>query len=146
MAKGINKVIIIGNLGADPDSRYMPSGTNVTNISVATTESWKNKTTEELQEHTEWHRVVLYNRLGTVAAQFLRKGSKVYIEGSLRTNKWQDKQGNDRYTTEIVASNMQMLDGKHDVLNEVSNETSNATEAVKKTNPIINADMDELPF
>lgn len=141
MAKGINKVIIIGNVGQDPVSRYMPSGTNVTNINVATTESWKSKTNEEMQEHTEWHKVVLYNRLGTVAAQFLKKGSKVYIEGSLRTNKWQDKQGNERYTTEIIANNMQMLDGKHDVLNEL------AVEGIQnKQNNVVPIVEDDLPF
>jgi single-strand DNA-binding protein len=144
MARGINKVIIIGNLGQDPGTRYTPSGVNVTNISVATTESWKNKNNDETVDHTEWHKVVLYNRLGTVAAQFLHKGSKVYIEGSLRTNKWQDKQGNDRYTTEIIASNMQMLDGRHDVVNEISIEV-NATEPVKKNKPVV-IDEEDLPF
>lgn len=111
MAKGINKVILIGNLGADPEVRYMPSGGAVANISVATSDSWKDKA-GQLQEKTEWHKVVLFNRLGEIAGEYLKKGSKVYIEGALRTNKWQDNQGQDRYTTEIVANNMQMLDGK----------------------------------
>ena len=111
MAKGINKVILIGNLGADPEVRYMPSGGAVANISVATSDAWKDKA-GQLQEKTEWHKVVLFNRLGEIAGEYLKKGSKVYIEGSLRTNKWQDNQGQDRYTTEIVANNMQMLDGK----------------------------------
>ncbi len=112
MARGINKVILVGNLGADPDSRYMPSGSAVTNIRVATTSSWKDKQSGEPQEHTEWHNVALFGRLGEVAAEYLRKGSQVYIEGRLRTRKWQDKQGNDRYSTEVIASEMQMLGGR----------------------------------
>jgi single-strand DNA-binding protein len=111
MAKGVNKVILIGNLGADPEVRYMPSGGAVATVSLATTDSWKDKA-GQLQEKTEWHRVVLFNRLGEIAGEYLKKGSKVYIEGSIRTNKWQDAQGQDRYTTEIVANNMQMLDGR----------------------------------
>ena len=109
---GVNKVIIVGNLGADPETRYMPSGGAVTNIRVATSENWKDPKSGEKQERTEWHRIVLFNRLGEVAGQYLRKGAKVYIEGSIRTNKWQDQDGKDRYTTEIIASQMQMLDGK----------------------------------
>lgn len=112
MARGINKVIIVGNLGNDPDVRYMPSGDAVTNISVATSESWKDKNSGEQQERTEWHRIVLFNRLGEIAGQYLKKGSKVYIEGKLRTRKWQDQSGQDRYTTEIVADQMQMLDSR----------------------------------
>ncbi|AOS96861.1 Single-stranded DNA-binding protein [Microbulbifer aggregans] len=113
MARGINKVILIGNLGADPETRYMPSGGAVTNVNLATSETWKDKQTGQQQERTEWHRVVFFNRLAEIAGEYLRKGSKVYIEGSLRTRKWQDKQsGQDRYTTEIVASEMQMLDGR----------------------------------
>lgn len=112
MARGINKVIIIGNLGADPEVRYMPSGAAVTNIRVATSEGWKDKQTGETQERTEWHRIVFFNRLAEIASEYLRKGSKVYIEGSLRTNKWQDQSGNERYTTEIIANSMQMLDAK----------------------------------
>ena len=115
MARGINKVILIGNLGGDPETRYMPSGGAVTNITLATSETWKDKQTGQQQERTEWHRVVFFNRLAEIAGEYLRKGSKVYLEGSLRTRKWQDKQtGEDRYTTEIVASEMQMLDGKGD--------------------------------
>jgi single-strand DNA-binding protein len=109
---GLNKVLIIGNLGADPEVRFMPSGSGVTTLRLATSESWKDKQTGEKQERTEWHRVVLFNKLGEIAAQYLKKGSKVYIEGALRTNKWQDQSGNDRYTTEIIASNMQLLDSK----------------------------------
>ena len=112
MARGLNKVILIGNLGADPETRAMPSGTTVANLRVATSESWRDKNSGEQQERTEWHRVALFGRLGEVAAEYLRKGSQVYIEGSLRTRKWQDKQGNERYTTEIVANEMLMLGGR----------------------------------
>ena len=114
MSKGVNKVIIVGNLGNDPETKYMPSGNAVTNITVATSESWKDKQTGQQQERTEWHRVVFFNRLAEIAGEYLRKGSKVYLEGSLRTRKWQDQQGQDRYTTEIVASEMQMLDSRSD--------------------------------
>ena len=110
MAKGVNKVILIGNLGNDPETRYLPSGTTVTNLSVATTEGWKDKQSGEYQERTEWHRVVLFGRIAEIASEYLRKGSKVYIEGSLRTRKWQDKAGVDKYTTEINADDLQMLD------------------------------------
>ena len=110
--RGVNTVILIGNLGNDPETRFMPSGGAVTNLSIATTESWKDKQTGALQERTEWHRVVMYNRLAEVAAEYLKKGSKVYVMGSLRTRKWQDNSGQDRYTTEIVASDMQMLDSR----------------------------------
>ncbi|MCG8668435.1 MAG: single-stranded DNA-binding protein [Pseudomonadales bacterium] len=110
--RGINKVIILGNLGNDPETRYMPNGNAVTNISIATSETWKDKQSGQNQERTEWHKVVFFNRLAEIAGEYLRKGSKVYIEGSLRTRKWQDQSGNDRYTTEIVASDMQMLDSR----------------------------------
>jgi single-strand DNA-binding protein len=109
MARGINKVILVGNLGADPETRYMPSGKAVTNVRIATSEGWKDKQTGDMQERTEWHRVVLFDKLGEIAAEYLRKGSQVYIEGSLRTRKWQDKEGKDQYSTEIVARDMQML-------------------------------------
>ena len=112
MARGINKVILVGNLGADPETRYMPSGGAVTNLSVATSESWKDKQTGEQKDRTEWHKVAMFNRLAEVAAEYLRKGSQVYIEGKIRTRKWQDRDGNDRYTTEIVADEMQMLGGR----------------------------------
>jgi single-strand DNA-binding protein len=112
MARGLNKVILIGNLGADPETRAMPSGTTVANLRVATSESWRDKQSGEQQERTEWHRVALFGRLGEIAAEYLRKGSQVYIEGSLRTRKWQDKQGAERYTTEIVANEMLMLGGR----------------------------------
>jgi single-strand DNA-binding protein len=112
MARGVNKVILIGNLGADPETRAMPSGTTVANLRIATSESWRDKQTGEQQERTEWHRVALFGRLAEVAGEYLRKGSKVYIEGSLRTRKWQDKEGKDRYSTEIVGNDMQMLDAR----------------------------------
>jgi len=113
MARGVNKVILVGNLGKDPEVRYMPSGGAVANITIATSENWKDKQSGERQERTEWHNVVFFNRLAEIAGEYLRKGSKVYVEGSLRTRKWQDKNtGMDRYTTEIVASEMQMLDSR----------------------------------
>jgi len=112
MARGINKVILVGNLGADPETRAMPSGTTVANLRIATSESWRDKQSGEQQERTEWHRVVLFGRLGEIAAEYLKKVSQVYIEGSLRTRKWQDKQGQERYSTEIVGNDMQMLGGR----------------------------------
>jgi len=109
VARGINKVILIGNLGQDPETRYMPSGKAVTNLRIATSDSWKDKTSGEQQERTEWHSVAMFDRLAEIAAEYLRKGSQVYIEGRLRTRKWQDKEGKDRYTTEVIANEMQML-------------------------------------
>lgn len=111
-SRGINKVILIGNLGKDPETRYMPSGGAVTNLTLATSESWKDKQTGEQKENTEWHRIVFFNRLAEIAAEYLRKGSKVYIEGRLQTRKWQGQDGQDRYTTEIVANEMRMLDSR----------------------------------
>jgi single-strand DNA-binding protein len=112
MARGVNKVILIGNLGADPETRAMPSGSSVANLRIATSESWRDKQTGEQQERTEWHRVALFGRLAEIASEYLRKGSQVYIEGSLRTRKWQDKQGQERYSTEIVGNELQMLGGR----------------------------------
>jgi single-strand DNA-binding protein len=112
MARGINKVILVGNLGADPESRTTPGGLTVTNIRVATSEKRKDRQSGEFVEETEWHRVVMFDRLAETAREYLRKGSQVYIEGQIRTNKWQDKDGNDRYTTEIIARDMQMLGGR----------------------------------
>lgn len=112
MARGINKVILIGNLGQDPETRYMPSGSAVTNLRIATTESFKDKETGDRQERTEWHSVAMFGKLAEISAEYLKKGSQVYIEGRLRTRKWQDKEGKDRYTTEIVADEMQMLGGR----------------------------------
>lgn len=110
MARGVNKVILIGNLGADPEVRYMPNGSAVANISLATSTAWRDKQSGGLLERTEWHRIAFFNRLAEIVGEFLCKGSKIYIEGSLRTRKWQDKNGMDRYTTEIVANEMQMLE------------------------------------
>ena len=112
MARGINKVILIGNLGQDPEVKFMPNGNAVTNVTIATSESWKDKNTGEQVDKTEWHRVVFFRRLAEIAGEYLKKGSKVYIEGKLQTRKWQDQSGNDRYTTEIVANEMQMLDSR----------------------------------
>ena len=112
MARGINKVILVGNLGNDPEVRYSSNGNAIANISIATSESWKDRNTGEQQEKTEWHRVVMFNRLGEIAGEYLKKGSQVYIEGKLQTRKWQDQSGQDRYTTEIVASELQMLGGR----------------------------------
>lgn len=110
---GINKVILVGNLGDNPTVRYTPEGSAVANLSIATSETWKDKNTGQKQEKTEWHRVVMFNRLGEIAGEYLKKGSKVYIEGKLQTRKWQDKNGNDNYTTEVVAKEMQMLDSRN---------------------------------
>lgn len=112
MARGVNKVILIGNLGNAPEVRYTPSGSAVASVSLATSETWKDKQSGELQDRTEWHRVVFFNRLAEIVGEYLHKGSKIYIEGSLRTRKWQDKNGTDRYTTEIIANEMHMLDSK----------------------------------
>ena len=112
MARGVNKVILIGNLGVDPEIRYMPSGGAVANLRIATSENWKDKQTGEMQERTEWHRVVMFGRLAEVAGEYLKKGAKIYVEGRLQTRKWQGQDGQDRYTTEIVANDMQMLDGR----------------------------------
>lgn len=151
MARGINKVIIIGNIGADPEVRYLPSGSAVANISVATSESWKDKQTGEKQERTEWHRIVLFNRLGEIAGEYLRKGSKVYIEGRLQTRKWQDKSGQDRYTTEIVANDMQMLDsrggGSGDYSAPPSQASANTSNKSGSTTPVEAGDFDDdIPF
>ncbi|MBF2759970.1 MAG: single-stranded DNA-binding protein [Ectothiorhodospiraceae bacterium AqS1] len=115
MARGVNKVILIGNLGADPETRHTASGSAITNIRLATTDSWKDRNTGELQERTEWHRVVFFNRLAEVVAEYLRKGSRCYIEGRIQTRKWQGQDGQDRYTTEIVAAEMQMLSGREEM-------------------------------
>lgn len=114
MARGVNKVILIGNLGQDPETRFMPSGGAVTNVTLATSESWKDRQTGQMQERAEFHRIVFFNKLGEIAGEYLKKGSKVYIEGSIRTRKWQGQDGQDRFTTEIAANEMQMLDGRGD--------------------------------
>lgn len=136
MARGVNKVILVGHLGDDPEVKYMPSGSAVANISIATTEAWKDKNTGEKQEKTDWHRIVFFGRLAEIAGEYLRKGSQVYIEGKLQTRKWQAKDGSDRYTTEIVASDMQMLGGK-----------SKPENAGYDTPPAMSHDFDEdYPF
>ena len=112
MARGINKVILVGNLGADPEVKYMPNGNAVANVTLATSESWKDKQSGEQKDKTEWHRVVFFRRLAEIAGEYLKKGSQIYIEGKLQTRKWQDQQGNDRYTTEVIANEMQMLGGR----------------------------------
>ena len=143
MARGINKVIVLGNLGADPDARYMPNGNAVTNISVATTDSWKDKESGERQEKTEWHRVVFFGRLAEIASEYLKKGSQVYVEGRLQTRKWEDKEGNDRWTTEIVANEMQMLGERIS-----SSSNSDNFSAPKKSGSEFTSDDfdDDIPF
>ena len=146
MARGVNKVILVGNLGNAPETKFMPSGGAVTNISVATSRSWKDKNGIQ-QEHTEWHRIVFFNRLAEIAGEYLQKGSKVYVEGSLRTNKWQDKQGNDRYTTEIIANELQMLDSKGGSP-EGQQQTRSASrpQVTQVDNSMDNAFDDDIPF
>ena len=133
MARGVNKVILVGTLGADPDTRYTPSNAAVTNLSIATSESWKDKQSGEQVEKTEWHRVVLFNignyKLAEIAAEYLRKGSQVYIQGKLQTRKWQDKEGKDRWTTEIVANEMQMLGSRDSGGNSPQRSESNTSSA-----------------
>ncbi len=144
MARGINKVIVVGNLGADPDSRSMPSGNAVTNISVATSESWNDKETGEKQEKTEWHRVVFFGRLAEIASDYLKKGSQVYVEGKLQTRKWEDKEGNERWTTEIVANQMQMLGER--MSQSVSNQ-DNVTKQNNSSNEFVDEEFDDdIPF
>jgi len=157
MARGINKVILIGNLGKDPEVRYMPSGGAVVNITMATSDSWKDKTTGEARDRTEWHNVVFFNKLAEIVGQYLKKGSKVYVEGSLRTRKWQDKEGQDRYTTEIVANDMQMLDsrgsgnddyGSGSTSSALSSQPAPARQnaAISAAPPDDNFEDDDIPF
>ena len=140
MAKGVNKVILLGNIGGDPDVRYMPNGNAVTNVTVATSETWKDKQTGQNQERTEWHRIVFFNRLGDIAAEYLHKGSKVYVEGALRTRKWQTQDGQDRYSTEIVASELQMLDSRG------SNAVNHEPSPPSPNNPMITVQKDPTSF
>lgn len=154
MARGINKVILIGNLGRDPEIRYTPSGLAVANVALATSEMWKDKQSGENQERTEWHRVVFYQRLAEIAGEYLRKGSKIFVEGRLRTSKWQDKNtGQDRYTTEIIAENMQMLDskgsgggsytaGNNDMPDKPASQAMNTPDAA----PSLESFDDDIPF
>lgn len=142
----INKVIIIGNLGRDPETRFMPNGEAVTNIAVATTESWKDKSGEK-KELTEWHRVTMYRKLAEIAGKYLQKGSQVYLEGKLQTRKWTDKDGVERYTTEIVADVMQMLGGvPKSVEGETRNASNNATKPQSKQAPNFSDMDDDIPF
>jgi len=143
MARGVNKVILVGNLGADPEVKYMPNGNAVANVTVATSESWKDKQSGEQKDKTEWHRVVFFRRLAEIAGEYLKKGSQIYIEGKLQTRKWQDKNGNDRYTTEIIANEMQMLGGRGGGSADFGAASSAATPA-----PAATADEfdDDIPF
>ena len=154
MARGINKVILIGNLGRDPEIRYTPTGAAVANLTLATSESWKDKQTGENVEKTEWHRVVMFNRLGEIAGEYLRKGSKIYIEGRLQTRKWADKNtGQDRYTTEIIADSMQMLDSKGagGTMPDTNTAPASAVSSRDESNPMPAATAgenfdDDIPF
>ncbi len=146
MARGINKVILVGNLGNDPDVRYTANGAAVSNISVATSESWKDKETGEQQERTEWHRVVFFGRLAEIVAEYLKKGSQVYVEGRLQTRKWQDKDGNDRYTTEIVANEMQMLGSRAGGGSYDQSSPPPAKEPAPANKPDDNFVDDDIPF
>lgn len=153
MSKGVNKVILIGRLGKDPETRYTPSGAAVTNFSLATSEQWKDKSTGEKQEKTEWHNIVVFGKLAEICGEYLKKGNECYIEGSLNTEKWTDKEGNDRYTTKIKANNMQMLGGKPDnqssaaPSNQQSQQQSNQQSAAPAfSGADDNAFDDDLPF
>ncbi len=148
MARGINKVILIGTLGNDPETRYMPSGGAVTSISIATNESWKDKQTGEKQEKTEWHSITFFNKLAEIAGEYLKKGSQVYIEGKLQTDKWQDKQGNDRYTTKINAHHMQMLGGKGDSGNPATGQSpqQQSQQQAPQNNAPVDDSFDDTPF
>lgn len=147
MARGVNKVILIGNLGADPEVRYTPNGNAVANATLATSSAWRDKQTGEMQDRTEWHRVVFFNRLAEIVGEYLHKGSKIYIEGSLRTRKWQDKSGIDRYTTEIIANEMQMLDSRGS-----NNNSNHSDRQSNQQQPVSQGDAgsdnfdDDIPF
>ncbi len=153
MARGVNKVILIGNLGNDPEVRYTPNGNAVANVTLATSMTWRDKQTGELQERTEWHRIVFFNRLAEIVGEYLHKGSKIYVEGSLRTRKWQDKSGIDRYTTEVIANEMHMLDSRHhsnsnqagNEADSSSKEKSGTTQASSPTEGSPEFD-DDIPF
>lgn len=147
MARGVNKVMLIGNLGADPEVRYTPNGNAVANITLATSMTWRDKQNGELQERTEWHRIVFFNRLAEIVGEYLRKGSKIYIEGSLRTRKWQDKSGIDRYTTEIIANEMHMLDSKNGGNQmDYNNQSSSSQKSSSSQQPVAAMDSDVPDF
>lgn len=140
--RGVNKVILVGNIGQDPETKYLPSGSAVTNISIATSETWKDKNSGQQQERVEWHRAVFFGKLAEIAGEYLKKGSKVYVEGSLRTRKWQTQDGSDRYTTEIVANEMQMLDSR-----ESGQSAPKAAQEPQASAPPPAADFDQdIPF
>ena len=152
MARGVNKVILIGNLGNDPDIRYTASGAAVANISLATAESWRDKESGEQQERTEWHRIVFFGRLAEIVGEYLRKGSQIYVEGRLQTRKWQDKEGHDRYTTEIVANEMQMLGGRSGGSSSYeSSQPAQTSNSKSETEPVSSGSTsddfdDDIPF
>ena len=148
-SRGINKVILVGNLGKEPEVRFTPEGNAIANVVLATSDSWRDKQSGDMQERTEWHRVVFFSRLAEIAGEYLHKGSKVYIEGALRTRKWTDKDNNERYTTEIVANEMQMLDKKGE--NEFANSApaptqTQSTPAPKAAAPVSDISDDDIPF
>ena len=145
MARGVNKATLIGNLGADPEIRYTNSGSAVANVRLATAESWRDKDSGEQQERTEWHRVVFFGRLAEIVEQYLRKGSQVYVEGRIQTRKWQDRDGNDRYTTEIVANEMQMLGGRGGGGGDAV-EPPNEAPAKASAEPPLDDFDDDIPF
>ena len=154
MARGVNKAILVGNLGRDPEVRYSPNGQAVANVTLATSESWKDKTSGEKQEKTEWHRVVFFGRLAEIAGEYLKKGAQIYVEGRLQTRKWTDKDGHDRYTTEIVANDMQMLGSRggagapsNDSFNQDQPADNTAGAGAKKTTPAVAGEFDDdIPF
>lgn len=150
MARGINKAIIVGTLGKDPETRYMPSGGAVTSIAVATNENWTDKQTGQKQERTEWHNITFFGRLAEIAGEYLKKGSQVYVEGSLRTEKWQDKQGNDRYTTKIIANEMQMLGGRpgggSNDYSPSSQQQQSQPQPANQPAPVDDSFDDDIPF
>jgi single-strand DNA-binding protein len=148
MARGVNKVILIGNLGQDPEVKYMPSGSAVANLSLATSESWKDKSTGEQVEKTEWHRLVFFNRLAEIAGEYLHKGSKIYAEGRLQTRKWQDRDGNDKYTTEIRVDQMQMLDSRSGPGASVSAPSQSRDRSSAQPQPVTTEPEfdDDIPF
>lgn len=150
MSRGVNKVILVGTCGKDPETRYMPSGGAVSSVSVATNESWKDKQTGEKQERTEWHNITFFGRLAEIAGEYLKKGSQVYIEGSLRTEKWQDKQGQDRYTTKVIANEMQMLGGRPggggDFAPQQQQQSQPQPQPANQPAPVDDSFDDDIPF
>ena len=146
MSRGVNKVILIGNLGGDPELRYTPNGNAVTNVNLATTESWRDKATGEIKDRTEWHRLVFFNGLAQIAGEYLKKGAKVYVDGTLRTRKWQDKSGVERHTTEVLCSEMHMLDTRSKYPGNDSESLTDTQEKVKPKQQTHDFDDDEIPF